>query len=305
MLPAQARAAGVDRRAIAQRVSRRIWRRHMGCLLLDDPGSPRDAHVLDAWAITLRCRPGPVFVSGSTALALAGRKPPDTVAPVRIAIVPTHRCRRLDGVHLHVGRPGNLRARTHPGGLLCQPAAHALLDIVEVLDPKAAKPWLDWALLTRVLTASDIRRALSAPLTAGPYRERKRTSGRTRAARLRLALAHAEGGTRSEAERVMRALLREHRILGFVGDYPASMAPDERPFARLDFADEKRKIAIEVDGRAFHSAGQAFVNDRVRQNRLMGLGWTVLRFTWEMLLHDPAGVATEVRRVVRSREPSK
>lgn len=103
----------------------------------------------------------------------------------------------------------------------------------------------------------------------------------------------------------MRALLGEHRILGFVGDYPVSMAPDERPFARLDFADEKRKIAIEVDGRAFHSAGQAFVHDRVRQNRLMGLGWTVLRFTWEMLLHDPAGVATEVRRVVRSREPSK
>jgi very-short-patch-repair endonuclease len=64
--------------------------------------------------------------------------------------------------------------------------------------------------------------------------------------------------------------------------------------AEIDFADPHLKIAIEVDGRAFHSDREAFERDRERQNMLMVRGWIVLRFTWERLVNDPEGVLAEV-----------
>ena len=51
-----------------------------------------------------------------------------------------------------------------------------------------------------------------------------------------------------------------------------------RRFGRFDF---------EIDGRAFHSDADRFQRDRTRQNRLVGAGWTVLRFTWNDLRDRP------------------
>ena len=51
--------------------------------------------------------------------------------------------------------------------------------------------------------------------------------------------------------------------------------------ARIDVAFREQRIAIEVDGFAYHSDRARFQRDRSRQNLLVGLGWTVLRFTWD------------------------
>ena len=48
---------------------------------------------------------------------------------------------------------------------------------------------------------------------------------------------------------------------------------------RLDIAIPDQKIAIEVDGYAFHCGREAFDNDKKRQNDLVSNGWRVLRFT--------------------------
>jgi very-short-patch-repair endonuclease len=40
------------------------------------------------------------------------------------------------------------------------------------------------------------------------------------------------------------------------------------------------KLAIEIDGRLFHTAAEVFETDRGRQNTLVLDGWCVLRFTW-------------------------
>ena len=66
-----------------------------------------------------------------------------------------------------------------------------------------------------------------------------------------------------------------------------------RILAEIDFADPLLKVAIEVDGRAFHSDTSAFERDRERQNMLALRGWLVLRFTWERLVNDPEGVVAE------------
>jgi very-short-patch-repair endonuclease len=40
--------------------------------------------------------------------------------------------------------------------------------------------------------------------------------------------------------------------------------------------------------------------DFVRQNRLVPLGWTVLRFTWAQVMRDPAYVANVIAQVLRA-----
>jgi very-short-patch-repair endonuclease len=59
---------------------------------------------------------------------------------------------------------------------------------------------------------------------------------------------------------------------------------------RIDFAYPDVKLAIEVDGYAFHDLAQ----DAVRQNELEALGWTVHRYTWADVCFDPSPVASEI-----------
>ena len=64
---------------------------------------------------------------------------------------------------------------------------------------------------------------------------------------------------------------------------------------RIDFAYARRRIAIEVDGYEFHSRFDVFEDDRIRGNELELLGWTVLRFTWHQVVHQPGRVAATIR----------
>lgn len=64
--------------------------------------------------------------------------------------------------------------------------------------------------------------------------------------------------------------------------------------ARVDAAYPDRKIAIELDGYGPHSTPEAFQRDRTRQNRLVALGWTVLRFTWDDVVNRPDEVARAI-----------
>lgn len=69
-----------------------------------------------------------------------------------------------------------------------------------------------------------------------------------------------------------------------------------RFMARIDAAYPDLLLAIEVDGFAAHASPDAFQRDRTRQNRLVALGWTVLRFTWADVVRDPASVARTIRQ---------
>ena len=56
-------------------------------------------------------------------------------------------------------------------------------------------------------------------------------------------------------------------------------------------------LAIEVDGMAHHVDVDRFRRDRSRQNALVGLGWTVLRFTWADLTQRPDYVIAMIERL--------
>ncbi|MCW2529599.1 MAG: hypothetical protein JWM76_4459, partial [Pseudonocardiales bacterium] len=64
--------------------------------------------------------------------------------------------------------------------------------------------------------------------------------------------------------------------------------------AYLDVAFPHLRLAIEIDGWAHHSDVDRFRGDRTRQNALVSLGWTVLRFTWADLTERPEYVLATI-----------
>lgn len=62
----------------------------------------------------------------------------------------------------------------------------------------------------------------------------------------------------------------------------------------LDFAFPKYKIAIETDGRKWHSSPQARKRDGFKNHILKQLGWMVFRFWEEEILEDVEGCVDKV-----------
>jgi very-short-patch-repair endonuclease len=92
----------------------------------------------------------------------------------------------------------------------------------------------------------------------------------------------------SEAERLLITVLRDAGVTGWRVGYRVDRY-------ELDFAFPGERLAIEVDGWAWHSDVERFRHDRRRQNALVLAGWTVLRFTWHDLTQRPETVVFQVR----------
>ena len=100
----------------------------------------------------------------------------------------------------------------------------------------------------------------------------------------------------SELEKRFTGMSRRHGLPAFALQHEVWSAG--RFVARVDAALPELKLAIEVDGFEFHSSPDAFQRDRNRQNALVGLGWTVLRFTWNDVVHHPAQVAKTINDAI-------
>lgn len=121
-----------------------------------------------------------------------------------------------------------------------------------------------------------------------------RNRGRYGSPAARRMLQAAAGGARSEAERIVIQLLQSARISGWQANYPCG------PYA-IDVAFPRERVAIEIDGWAFHSDQLTFQKDRTRQNWLMLQGWQVLRFTWLDVTQHPERVLAAIRAAVSAR----
>ncbi|KUI46572.1 hypothetical protein AU198_03010 [Mycobacterium sp. GA-1199] len=119
------------------------------------------------------------------------------------------------------------------------------------------------------------------------WRAHLRNKGRHGSPAARRLLRAAEDGARSEAERLLVKLLRDAGFSGWRTNYPLGGY-------RVDVAFVVEKVAIEVDGWAFHTDSEVFQTDRNRQNVIALLGWKVLRFTWLDLTAYPKRVIAEV-----------
>lgn len=117
-------------------------------------------------------------------------------------------------------------------------------------------------------------------------------------ARLRAVLAeHARNGaqlTRSDLEQRFLALVSGAGL-------PTPKMNAVIDGREVDAVWHAERVAVELDGYAFHSDRVAFIKDRRKANHLQLAGWQPLRYTHADLLHDRARIVRELREALGAR----
>ena len=194
-------------------------------------------------------------------------------------------------IELTVGRRCKPRARP---GIRVRRRDLLSADVVTARDLR-----LTAAPLTALETASTLtdgstfldralQRHVRFPAVHRAYCRNMGHHGSSTAARLLVAAADRAD---SAAERLLVRLLRDHLITGWVLGHPFG------PW-RIDLAFPAQRVAVEIDGWAWHVDAERFREDRRKQNALVRAGWDPLRFTWHDLDGRPSEVATEIRTTV-------
>ena len=146
-----------------------------------------------------------------------------------------------------------------------------------------------------VITALRERRVTPTRLRAELAR-RPALPGRGRLAEL---IGLIEGGCQSELEIWgVRHVLRGPGMPAFVQQFRVRL-----PFGRvhLDAALPDLKVAIELDGAAFHGSASDRERDTRRDVALAAAGWVVLRFSYRRLTSEPEACRREILAVCRAR----
>lgn len=271
---AQARRAGMSEYAARRKVNSRQWRRCSGGVYFADDRPFTPAARIRAAVWSRGCRAAASGLAAAWWLGLMATEP--------------------DLVEITV--PRNSHGRAGPGTRI----RRRDLSEKDVIEHRGLRVT---ALALTVLEAS-VHRGGGAAIMDGALRRRvglaelerahRRNGGRYGAQAARRLLEAAAGGARSEAERLMLQLLETAGITGWYANFAVGSYV-------VDVAFPKQRVAIEIDGWAFHSDHGAFQNDRVRQNGLALQGWQVLRFTWLDLTQHPQRVLAEIRAATSAR----
>jgi very-short-patch-repair endonuclease len=93
--------------------------------------------------------------------------------------------------------------------------------------------------------------------------------------------------TASELERIFLRLVRRYRL-------PIPEVNVQVGGYEVDFLWREQRLIVETDGYRYHRGSAAFEAGHMRDNRLMALGYTVLRFTYRRVVEAPEDVAALV-----------
>jgi very-short-patch-repair endonuclease len=79
---------------------------------------------------------------------------------------------------------------------------------------------------------------------------------------------------------------------------PVTQAPigQGKPFARVDFLWPQFATVVATDGLTKYKQPDAVRREKLRQERLEELGYTVVRLTWEQVTGEPERSAARIRR---------
>lgn len=283
---ANLQACGFSAGAVRRRVAEGSWHRVGGAVVLAPRHLSTSTWSDTALAWTLQWTFGPhALISGALALHRERWRLPHEA---HIIVVRDKVHTSLTGVTV-LRRP-EAQARVVTGELRFVSAREALVDCLTILSPRDGADLLDAALQKRYVRPETVAQDLSARLGRG----RRNASG------LRELMARATSGSKSEAEHRMARLLHRSGTGPWAPNFPLRDASGQ-VVAEIDFAHVGLRIAIEVDGRAFHSDRRSFERDRWRQNALSVGGWLVLRFTWEQITEKADEVIELIRAAIAQR----
>ena len=271
-------AAGLTPEAIAHRVRQgRLQWLWTGVYLI----GPGPAHPLSlAKGGRLSCT-GAGFVSHRWAAYVLGFAPAPEL-PVDVTVTSGSRRGRPGKVKVHHTRLLEPRDTTTCHGIAVTTAARAILDMAEGATQPEVERLIADAQVAGVVTERQIHDVLGR-------------AGRRRGARtLRLSLADSPGLTRSEAERILRRLLKRAGLPQPVTDYAIGRY-------RADFAWPEHRLILEFDGFATHGHRRAFRDDRRRGAELTAAGWSVMHVTWDELQDEPLALVARVAEALARR----
>jgi very-short-patch-repair endonuclease len=178
--------------------------------------------------------------------------------------------KRVRGVIVH--RPRTIEW-TVERGIPVTTVSRTLVDIADVVTPRV---------LRAVLEQTEFLRLDAAPV---PIPGRR---GHGRLLATLAELAPLVSMTRSELEARFLELCRRAGL-------PAPEVNTVIEGMEVDFAWPEARVAVETDGWEAHGTRTAFRRDRRRSAALALAGWTVLRFTYEDVVHDPGYVVATLR----------
>lgn len=264
----QALAAGLSRAAVDHRIRVRRWRPlHPRVYLaaghrLDDEAKVRAAVL---WAGEGAVLSG---VAAAWWYGMAERLP----AAVAVTVSRDRHPRRRPGV---VVRRRELAAsdRAYRRGLDVTARPLTVLEAAVELG-SAGSPLLDRALQTSV----------RFPAVYDAYCRNLGSYGSASAGRMLIAAADRSA---SVAERLLVRMLKEAGSMGWHCAFPSAGY-------LIDVAFPLSRVAIEVDGWAWHMDAARALADKRRQNVLVRHGWTILRYTWHDLVGRPRVVLAEI-----------
>jgi hypothetical protein len=239
------------------------WRQELKAVCLWTARGAAVSHRAAAalWGLA-RFRQGQVEVSVTRDLRVAG---PAVVH--RVDCLPHHEVQSVDGL------PVTSPTRT-------------LIDLCATEDPQTLEATVDECLRRKLTSLEKLSAALD------------RSRGHRGTSFLRALVDRYQGGE-APAESAAEA-----KFLGLVDDAGLPRPEKQRALVarkrlrRLDFAYAPQRVAIEVDGYAYHSDPVAFERDRERRNALTARGWKVLNFTWRALNDRPDEVIGDLCRAL-------
>jgi very-short-patch-repair endonuclease len=274
----QALRAGFTATAIKKRLSRHAW------VLIDHnvyrvPATPQTWHQ----RLMAACLAGPAVASHRSAGYL-WNLPGMTDEPVEVTAL-RHRRRKPPDVTWHESFHLTNRDVTAVERIPVTRPVRTFLDLGAVLSPDELETVLNEGIRRNLLSVPAAWRRLDE---LGPLR---RGAGVVRA------VLHRHVPNRRAPESVLETrFLQLVRSAGLPDPVPQfQVRLSNGVIARVDFAYPSSKIAIELDGAAYHEGELAKKRDRWRDNRLGEMEWRVLRFDWEDVTRSPADVIATMR----------
>ncbi len=270
---AQLLAAGCPARTVDRRVSMgRLLVLHRGVYQVGPIAQPAAAEM----AASLACGPNALVAFHNA--AWIWKVLPTRRGPVRVILTRGHRRRPDIRVH-RVGTVAQDERTVHARIALTTPA-RTLYDLASELSARALEQAVAEAIALRLVTVAE--------LTTMAERHR----GRAGASRLEAAV---QGGpparTRSSAEEAFLRLIRRAKV-------KAPLVNTIVARQELDFYWPDERLAVEVDGRAYHSSPRAFKRDRRRDGALVEVGIRVLRITWDDIVGRPEALLVRLGRAL-------
>jgi very-short-patch-repair endonuclease len=278
----QATKLGMTPHVIDNKLRLAQWQQIQRGVYATFTGEPdRYAHL---WAVALRAGPR-AALSYRTAAELCGLASTQD-GPIHVTVPVGQRKTIIRGATVHYSR--SIETARHP--MLLPPRTRieeTVLDLTQVSASfDQAFGWLTRAVANRLTTTARLRSALQA---------RPRAHWRDD---LMLALADIADGAQSLLER--RYLTGVERAHGLPTARRQVKIVSGSKTRYVDNLYDEARLAVELDGRAYHPAEQRWADNR-RDSALATLGIMTVRYGWADVTERPCTVAAEIAALLSLR----